>query len=169
MRSPWGIAERPLQFSSPVAIFAPSVEHPGPKGRPVHGPVAVLVWRPTMRLTSGLGSCEPSVDDIVQWLSSIYPPCRQRLPHQACSNQDEMWGKLAVWVSNEEGRVAGAASGRWAHQTFNVSKMLESENENENAGRRNWRCYQHPHRSTRSGCPSPSPWASAFTQSLQGT
>ena len=38
-------------------------------------------------------------------LRSIYPPCRQRLPHQACSNQDEIWGRASSWVSNM--RMAG--------------------------------------------------------------
>ena len=58
-------------------------------------------------------------------LRSIYPPCRQRLPDQACSNQDEIWGRASsLGQQHEEGRVAGAASGRWAHQAFNVSSTF---------------------------------------------
>ena len=29
-------------------------------------------------------------------LRNIYPPCRQRLPHQARSNQDKLWGRDRV-------------------------------------------------------------------------
>ena len=58
-------------------------------------------------------------------LRSIYPPCRQRLPHQACSNQDGIWGRASsLGQQHEEDRVAGAASGRWAHQAFNVSSTF---------------------------------------------
>ena len=58
-------------------------------------------------------------------LRIIYPPCRQRLPHQACSNHDEIWGRASsLGQQHEEGRVAGAASGRWAHQALNVSSTF---------------------------------------------
>ena len=64
------------------------------------------------------------LDSIVA-LKSIYPPSRQRLPHQACSNKDGIWGRASsLGQQNEEGRVAGAASGRWAHQAFNVSSTF---------------------------------------------
>ena len=58
-------------------------------------------------------------------LKSIYLPCRQCLPHQACSNQDKIWGRASsLGQQHEEGGVAGAASGRWAYQAFNVSSTF---------------------------------------------
>ena len=39
-------------------------------------------------------------------LKSIYPPCRQCLPHQAWSNQDEIWGRASSQGQQlEAGRV----------------------------------------------------------------
>ena len=58
-------------------------------------------------------------------LKSMHPPCRQCLPHQACSNSDEIWGEAcSLGQQHDEGRVAGAAPGRWAHQAFNVSSTI---------------------------------------------
>ena len=58
-------------------------------------------------------------------LKSMYPPCRQCLPYQACSNQGETWGRASsLGQQREAGRVARAASGRWAHQAFNVSRDI---------------------------------------------
>ena len=58
-------------------------------------------------------------------LKSIYPPCRQCLPHQAWSNQDEIWGRASSQgQQHEAGRVGGAAAGRWADQAFNVSSTI---------------------------------------------
>ena len=58
-------------------------------------------------------------------LKSIYPPCRQCLPHQASSNQDEIWGRASSQgQQHEAGRVGGAAAGRWADQAFNVSSTI---------------------------------------------
>ena len=58
-------------------------------------------------------------------LQSIYPPCRQCLPHQAWSNQDEICGRASSQgQQHETGRVGGAAAGRWADQAFNVSSTI---------------------------------------------
>ena len=74
----------------------------------------------TCSKTGGMPPRTDSDDEGIETYSgfqSIYPPCRQRLPHQACSNQDEIWGRASsLGQQHEEGRVAGAASGRWARQ-----------------------------------------------------
>ena len=52
-------------------------------------------------------SPQPSIRVRIVAIKSMYPPCRQCLPYQACSNQDEICGKASsLGQQHEDGKVA---------------------------------------------------------------
>ena len=70
------------------------------------------------------------------------------------------WGRWGCLLESNSPLDIGSSAALPAGSSLSID-IGQSQNEikNENAGRRSWICCKHPHRTTQSGCPGPSPWA----------